>query len=408
MCDNRGSVRTSILLAGVLAAMAVAVPAVTAAKPTPLSPAAARIYVMRPDGSRLRQLARLAAPIVATGATWLSPLDLRWSPNGRYLAFAGAHESDGLVSPVTDLYVMAASGRSYANATSSGGDLDVVTWAWSPDSVNAACIIDSFPSGGVVITGEDGGRFLVFAPHFESTREPGVAFGWSPDGRTVAYSDGTQLLVVAPDGSGKRVVTAAPPPYTWLTDPAWSADGKRIAFVAARTKDSAGHVFVVNADGSGLVEVAGTVGAGAGPVWSSRGKIAFTASDGVYVVSADGSGLVEVSRGRANLVPKWAPDGLHLALVPASGSGHVFVVGADGAGLVDLTRNARRDFSPVWSPDGKRLALLRIPRRGPPRIVTVGPAGGYLRVALLLPPRTTGGKVDWSSRNELAFTFDTR
>src|SRR4029453_19467600 len=70
------------------------------------------------------------------------------------------------------------------------------------------------------------------------------AAGWSPDGRTIAFTanDGrsNRIFLINADGSGKRALTAE------ITDTfvTWSPDGRKIAFFDA-------SIFVVNADGSG-------------------------------------------------------------------------------------------------------------------------------------------------------------
>src|SRR3954452_22155278 len=84
---------------------------------------------------------------------------------------------------------------------------------------------------------------------------------WSADGRRLAYaSDG--VLVVG----GKRLNLGRP-----ASDPAWSPDSARLAFV------SAGDVFTVRADGRGVRRVT-SGGGNAAPSWSPRGtELAFIA-----------------------------------------------------------------------------------------------------------------------------------
>jgi len=68
---------------------------------------------------------------------------------------------------------------------------------------------------------------------------------WSPNGSRVAYSD-IGIVVIDVDGTGAVHLTDGS--FDWM--PTWSSDGTRIAF--ARGYD---EVYVVNADGSGLVNL---------------------------------------------------------------------------------------------------------------------------------------------------------
>jgi Tol biopolymer transport system component len=131
---------------------------------------------------------------------------------------------------------------------------------------------------------------------------------WSPDGRKLAFlSDGDHgdfqfdLYVMNAEGSGLRRLTRNPASDS---APAWSPSGRKIAFVSNR--DGTYEVYVMNADGSGQLALgARTVGIrGAlgdvvapddAPAWSPDGrKIAFVSNrDGtheVYVMNADSGG----------------------------------------------------------------------------------------------------------------------
>jgi hypothetical protein len=103
-------------------------------------------------------------------------------------------------------------------------------------------------------------------------------------------------LVVTPAlGLGGRLldfVQGAGPPEV-ARPPAWSPDGRKIAFVSERDRNYG--IYVMNADGSGQRRLTGNADPNAGQAWSPDGrKIAFLRPGGrtseLYVMNADGSG----------------------------------------------------------------------------------------------------------------------
>ncbi len=234
---------------------------------------------------------------------------------------------------------------------------------------------------------------------------------WSPDWRKVAfvqergvhgrYSD---IYVVNADGSGRRRLTQSPQNDG---DPVWSPDGRRLAFV--RIRGGRADIYVVNADGSGLRRLAHAIaftpmvgapisGFGANPAWSPDGrKIAFMSNrdgtDDIFVVNTDGSGLRNLTRSqghdRARIWkgrkhkrsswfstdgPMWSPDGQKIvfqserdrpselkraACRPRCEREEIYVIDADGSRLRRLTHNWTFDDAPVWSPDGRKILFLR-------------------------------------------------
>jgi Tol biopolymer transport system component len=93
-----------------------------------------------------------------------------------------------------------------------------------------------------------------------------------------------------------------------------------------------------------------------------QGRIAFVGRvDGewdVLVINADGSGLVNVTNGGGqDRAPVWSPDGEHIAFERHVGNTDLYVASMDGGGLLRLTELPSREFAPAWSPDGEQLVF---------------------------------------------------
>jgi Tol biopolymer transport system component len=129
-------------------------------------------------------------------------------------------------------------------------------------------------------------------------------------------------------------------------DPAWSPDGRLIAFASSR---NGGGIYVVRPDGTGIRRVIG--GPTSDVVWSPDGhRLAYMGAGGIYVARSNGSGRRRILGARFSL-PAWAPDGRELAVVGPAG---VYLVRLDGSRLRRVPRSASLT-EPAWSPDGRRL-----------------------------------------------------
>ena len=201
---------------------------------------------------------------------------------------------------------------------------------------------------------------------------------WSPDGRRIAFGSGRdgnrEIYVMNADGSGVTRLT-----YNEAIDsgPAWSPDGRRIAF--ASTRDGSFEVYVMNADGSGVTRLTDNDAFDWFPAWSPDGRrIAFESNrDGnaeIYLMSPDGSGVVRLTyNGAADFSPAWSPDGRRIAFVSyRAGKSEIFVM--DASGVTRLTHNDTHDVGPVWSPDGRRIAFSS-ERDGNPEIYVMNADG---------------------------------
>jgi Tol biopolymer transport system component len=235
---------------------------------------------------------------------------------------------------------------------------------------------------------------------------------WSPDGRKLAFvseRDGNaEIYVMNADGSEQENLTRQPASDS---HPSWSPDGRKLAFVSRRDGNS--EIYVMNADGSGLRNLTRTPSADRDPAWSPDGRaIAFVqecmprpgdprwrcGATYLYVVNADGSGLRRLTTGRGHSSnPSWSADG---KTIRYGG----YLVYADGSGSKKLheariwtNRNIALDG--VWSPDGQRIAAVSVAnspsRRNPTKLglwVTNADGSNARRVAA----KATEGDPAWS------------
>jgi Tol biopolymer transport system component len=187
---------------------------------------------------------------------------------------------------------------------------------------------------------------------------PGVADAAYPGANgKIAFATENGIAVVGPDGRGfQRLSTGND------RSPAWSADGRRIAF-ERRTRGGGSDVWVMDAGGAHQRRVTRTPGAERHPTWSPDGtRIAYGAASGIYVTAASGGPATFVVDG-AN--PSWSPDGSRIAYTseavvdgdyPMGPHGGVWTVAPDGGGAQRVRMTAYA-ADPDWSPDATRIAL---------------------------------------------------
>ena len=144
--------------------------------------------------------------------------------------------------------------------------------------------------------------------------------------------------------------------------------GSKIAFTSDRDQPNVStEIYVMNADGSGVTRLTDTPGNSNGPAWSPNGRrIAFHSNRGggtdIYVMDADGGNVARLTNMTA-LGPRahfanWSPDGQYVVFNSFVPPRDIWVVRIDGTELTNLTQHAADDSRADWSPDGKRIAFV--------------------------------------------------
>lgn len=185
----------------------------------------------------------------------------------------------------------------------------------------------------------------------------------SPNGKQLAFymipGGGKNEGLYVSDAFGGNPVPAYISPGVCCID--WSRDGSWIVFTdSARPKQPGGPIIKVKADG--LYKTTAPLNViGSSPAFSPDGKqVAFagclpnTNNCGLQVAAADGSGVLRTVTRDNGGNPKWSPNGARIVYQATDGSGHlqVWVVNADGTGKKQLTSGKSNDGQPNWSRDG--------------------------------------------------------
>ncbi len=285
---------------------------------------------------------------VGTGAFGASLDDASWSPDSKRIAFSRAGPS-----PLTYTISVAQVQSGHITPIADTGPV----LGWSPDGSRIAFsdVASSLSCGSIFTVRPNGrSRRRVVRP------PPGSALswaGWAQHGRTLVYESrfGGALFTIQPDGRGLKRLTKDG--GCGDSTPAWSPDGRKIAFARQRQLIRANSLYILPLDGAASELVAGLAPGGyrlGDPSWSPDGlRIAYSVlghvSSEIYVVPIGGGESAPIESGTH---PSWAPDGERLAHTEPFDTG-LFVTGSGR-----VAADALPDTGTAWSPDGQWIAYV--------------------------------------------------
>ncbi|HSC45495.1 MAG TPA: winged helix-turn-helix domain-containing protein, partial [Candidatus Acidoferrum sp.] len=351
--------------------------------------------------------------------------DPSFSPDGRQVAFI---KWNGRATDA-DVYTKLVGGNDALKLTTDSGWACCTTW--SPDGLYVAFERCSGPRAGLNVVSALGGPARILSGAFCQ------GISWSPAGEQIAVarkeSDGSPYAIYFLDATSLKLRRMTSPQPTEIGDrsPAFSPDGKTLAFVRARSP-AVTDVFAIPASGgearqltfdhsqiSGLawtangkdlvisssraggmrlwrVPAAGGVpepltvgGADSSRVSISRqgDKLAYTVGGihpNLWQMDLDGQRkgvnakpLLESTKGETGA--QFSPDGRKITFTSGrSGSPEIWICDADGSNLVQLTTLGVLSGTPRWSPDGEHIVFDSRPN-GHSQIFVISAQGGQPR-----------------------------
>lgn len=337
------------------------------------------LYLVSPSGGHPRRLTSIAG------------IGICWPPDGHSLAFADRSTGE----PFSIFAVSLDTGLRRRLSTPGPGTFGDTHCAFSPDGRRLAVArydsryqadlyvtdiqddhtvsmlrltedfvgilgIDWTPDGKAIVLGSSNGLWVVSASRNAHRNARMItAFGHTVLSPTFSRLTGGSNRLVYQDSirdlnvwrwhaasGGAETATPLAASTWWETHPAYSPDGRRVAFASNRT--------------------------GTNEIWT---------------VDANGSNLKQVTfhRGPIVISPQWSPDGLRLAFsLQAAGNRDIYTVHADGSNPTRMTWETSQEENPSWSHDG-RWIYFRSDRAGIAQFWKISTDGGN-------PVRVTTGQ----------------
>ena len=331
-------------------------------------------------------LAALLSTVALAAAPQPAPLDTtpKWAPDGAAVAFLRLRNVQRR-NLTSELYVVGRDGAHLRRLTRGARDFFI---SWSPDGGWLAFARSPRSGKGgpnVFLVRRDGTRLHRLVPGASWSSAP----AWSPDGRQLAFagripSAGEGVFVVDRDGTKPRLLFRVPHVLdgatvvarTDLTDLSWSPDRTRLLFLLQD------WLYVLRLDDGVAVRLSAR---GYTPKWSPDSRsIAFVQFCRLAVIADDGADMPAdpldcAQPGSVISAPSWSPDGKRIVSAACPLSGCAVLIADAERGAVRSMRLIAFGFLPAWSPDGELIAFVRPTARAGAAVFVMRPDGSGVR-----------------------------
>src|SRR6266446_5509410 len=319
-------------------------------------------------GRKQPHVVRPAAKVVPFTTFPGRELQPTFSPDGNQIAFAWNGEKRANF----DIYVkLVNTGAPPLRLTSNPAD-DLFP-AWSPDGREIAFVRQSGSDVSIFLVPALGGperKLYSGTSAFFSLYDYGNGLSWSPDGKYLAFSgqrsrrEPNSIFLLARESLEARQITTPPAGFLGDSTPAFSPDGKVLAFGRwASSRDV--EIYIMPAAGGEPKRLTFDNRSGRSLAWTADGReILFSlwasSTFRLWRVSAVGGTPEQLAVGQGGSTLAISRQGDHLAYSQESRDTDIWRVATSGSTSMRPTRlisSTRLDYGPQYSPDSKRIAF---------------------------------------------------